>query len=47
MDWQEILEATNPNNDYNIEFFEEQFESMFSNIFAADEWLEMLNYICT
>ncbi len=47
IDWQEILDATDPNDDWNVEYFKEQVQNMLSNIFAEDEWSEMANYIRT
>jgi hypothetical protein len=32
IDWKEILGATNPHNDCNVEFFEEQVQNMLSNL---------------
>jgi hypothetical protein len=46
--WQEIIDATNPDGDRNVDFFKEQVQNMLSNIFAEDEWSkQMANYICT
>jgi L-asparaginase/Glu-tRNA(Gln) amidotransferase subunit D len=46
-DWQEILDTTGPDNNCNINFFEEQVQNMFSNIFTKDEWSKIAKCICT
>jgi hypothetical protein len=43
--WQDILDATNPNDDCNVNFFEEKVKKMLSDIFTEDECSEMANYI--
>jgi hypothetical protein len=37
-DWKDILDATDPNDERNIKFYEEQVQNMLSDIFAKDEW---------
>jgi hypothetical protein len=47
IDWQEILDATDPNDERNGEYFEEQVQNMLSNIFAKEKRSEMVSYIQT
>jgi hypothetical protein len=47
-DWNEILEATDPNEDRDANyFFDEQVKNFLNNIFAQDEWSSIAHYIQT
>jgi hypothetical protein len=43
--WREILTATDPNEDCDANYFNEQVKSFLDDIFAQDEWPNMTDYI--
>jgi hypothetical protein len=45
--WREILAASDPNDNRDANYFEEQVENILYNIFTEDEWSYMANYIGT
>jgi hypothetical protein len=45
IDWQEIIESTDPGEPRDVAFFEEQVQNLLTDIFAEDEWTEMADYI--
>ena len=46
-DWSEILEASDPNDDRDANFFDEKVQDFLSDIFAEDDWSSMTHYIRT
>jgi hypothetical protein len=46
-DWHNILEATDPNEDCDANYFDEQVQNFLFDIFAEDEWSSMAHYIRT
>jgi hypothetical protein len=46
-DWNELLEATDPNEDRDVNYFDEQVQNFLYNLFAEDEWSSMAHYIQT
>jgi hypothetical protein len=45
LDWQEILDSTDPNDDRNVAHFEVQVQNLLTNIFAKGKWTNMANCI--
>jgi hypothetical protein len=45
LNWQEILDSTDPDDDCNVAYFQEQVQNLLTDIFAEDEWTDMANYI--
>jgi hypothetical protein len=45
LNWQEILDSTDPNDHRNVAYFEEQVQTLLTYIFAEDKWTDMANYI--
>jgi hypothetical protein len=46
-DWNELLEATDPNKDCHANYFDEQVQNFLYDILAEDEWSFMAHYIQT
>ncbi len=46
-DWRSILAASNPNDDRDAAYFDEQDKNFLDDIFAEDEWSLMADYIRT
>jgi hypothetical protein len=45
VNWHKMLDATEPNNNRDANFFNKQVQNLPSNIFAEDKWSEMANCI--
>jgi hypothetical protein len=43
-DWNDILEATDPNEDRDAKYFDEQVQNFLYNNFVEDEWSSMAHY---
>jgi hypothetical protein len=41
LNWQEILNLTDPNDNCNVAYFEEQVQNSLNDIFAEDKWTDI------